>query len=94
MSEEKKVVNVPSNSEKESALVEVESRSTIDEIENVFNGNKPTEEVLKEVDELVLKYDLQEYQELLSRGALLANDPDVLLTDNYSEKERKRSAGS
>lgn len=90
MSEEKKVVNVPSNSEKESALVEVESRSTIDEIENVFNGNKPTEEVLKEVDELVLKYDLQEYQELLSRGALLANDPDVLLTDNYSEKERKK----
>ncbi|CDO94176.1 unnamed protein product [Kluyveromyces dobzhanskii CBS 2104] len=90
MSEHRKSTSESPNSEKDAVLFAVESKSTVDDVDKVFTGNKPTEEVLKTVDELVQTYNLQEYEELLARGALLANDPELLSSDNYSEWEREK----
>ena len=87
MSSDEKVPGVLSLTDKDNIAVEVESKSSADEVE-LFHGHKPKDEVLGEVQELVTEFNLGQYEELLKRGALLANDPEELLTDNYTDFER------
>ncbi|SCU85737.1 LAFA_0D17458g1_1 [Lachancea sp. 'fantastica'] len=55
----------------------------------VFKEYEPEEQVLFEVDQIVKEYDLEDHRELLSRGALWANNPDILDTEGYSDEERR-----
>lgn len=54
----------------------------------VFKPHQLEESVSKEVEEIIQNYNLEVYRELLSRGALLANNPDLLFTDKYTESEQ------
>jgi sugar porter (SP) family MFS transporter len=55
----------------------------------VFESGLPEKDVIEEVDKLVREEDLEEYRDLLTRGALLANDHSVLESENYSDDERR-----
>lgn len=59
------------------------------EIKEVFETHQSKQHVLAEVDELVEKHDLAEYKDLLIRGALLANRPESITNEEYTDFERK-----
>lgn len=60
-----------------------------DQVQDVFKAYVPEDQVLAEVEELITENELVEYEELLSRGALLANKPELLQNDDYTDVERK-----
>ncbi|QLG70963.1 hypothetical protein HG535_0A09120 [Zygotorulaspora mrakii] len=64
---------------------EVSSKS----IQNVFQTHQSEDLVTANVREICEKYDLLEYEDLLVRGALLANRPEVIESEEYSEAERE-----
>lgn len=74
--------------EKAIAIDEVSS-SASEGVQNVFQTHQPEEFVLREVDEIVEKHDLKEYEPLLIRGALLANRPEIIEHEDYTKEERK-----
>lgn len=78
------------DNDKESAVVQVDTNSTLDEVQKVFSGQRTTEEINSEVDNLISTYNLEEYRDLLTRGALLANDPESLQSDIYTESEKEK----
>lgn len=59
------------------------------EIQDVFKTYVSQSEVLAEVEELVARNGLEEYEELLTRGALLANEPELLEGQDYTDIERR-----
>ncbi|CUS24590.1 LAQU0S17e02498g1_1 [Lachancea quebecensis] len=54
----------------------------------VFKEYEPEKEVLSEVDIIIKEYELEDHRELLTRGALWANNPSILETEGYSDEER------
>lgn len=70
------------------AVDEISSISS-QSIQNVFQTHKPDDFVLEEVKEIVEKYDLAEHEDLLLRGALLANRPERIESEEYTDAERE-----
>lgn len=65
------------------------SSESSEQPQDVFKTDIPEDQVLGEVEEIVMQNGLQEYRELLTRGALLANSPESLQKDEYTDVERK-----
>lgn len=55
----------------------------------VFKEYEPEKEVLSEVDQIIREYELEDHRELLTRGALWANNPGILETESYSDEDRR-----
>nr|XP_037137821.1 uncharacterized protein HG536_0A09630 [Torulaspora globosa]QLL31146.1 hypothetical protein HG536_0A09630 [Torulaspora globosa] len=70
------------------AIDEVSSISS-ESVQNVFETHKPDEYVLEEVQKIVEKHNLAEYEELLVRGALFANRPEIIESEKYTAEERQ-----
>lgn len=70
-------------------LDDVSSSSSSSKIQTVFKTHRPEKEVLGEVEEIVAEHNLSDYRELITRGALLANNPEIVETENYTDLERK-----
>lgn len=68
------------------AIVDEVSSDVPDSIEEVFKTYQADEDVLAGVEELIQKHDLREYEDLLIRGALLANRPESI--EDYTEREK------
>ncbi|QLG70969.1 hypothetical protein HG535_0A09190 [Zygotorulaspora mrakii] len=66
---------------------EVSSKS----IENVFPTHQPDDLVSANVREICERYELPEYKDILERGALLANRPEIFESDENSEAEKRLS---
>lgn len=58
-------------------------------VQNVFKTYVPDDQIVAEVKELIISNGLEEYEELLTRGAHLANKSESLQSENYTDVERK-----
>ncbi|GAV49361.1 hypothetical protein ZYGR_0N07680 [Zygosaccharomyces rouxii] len=72
----------------------LESNSSIfsdssEQVQEVFKTDVPEDQVLAEVEEIIVENGLEEYEELLTRGALLANKPGLLQNEGYTDAERR-----
>lgn len=79
-------------SEKISDIVEISSKdsssnSNLQKV-TVFKEYEPKNEVLSEVEQIIHSYELEEYREIITRGALWANDPTIIESEDYTERER------
>ena len=68
---------------------DVSSSLQSNEIVPVFKQYEPEDEVLLKVDSIIEEYELEEYRELLTRGALWANNPELIESERYSDEERE-----
>lgn len=75
--------------DEKAVVVDEVSSTSSSGIQNVFQTYQPDDVVLGEVKEIVEKYDLEEYEELLIRGALLANRPEIIESEEYTVQERE-----
>lgn len=76
--------------EKEKAVYTNTSLSDSDSTPiQVFQNYLPEEDVISEVNQIIEEAQLQEYAEILTKGALLANNPEIIDTENYSDDDRK-----
>ncbi|KAH3675508.1 hypothetical protein WICMUC_002699 [Wickerhamomyces mucosus] len=72
----------------------IDESSSINEEEDVFiqvfKNHLPESDVLVEVETIVSENHLEDYRELLTRGALLANSPEILnSSEKYTPEERR-----
>ncbi|SCU83264.1 LANO_0B08746g1_1 [Lachancea nothofagi CBS 11611] len=67
----------------------VSSTDVNDKVAAVFQEYLPEEHVLSEVDYIAKENNLESYRELLNRGALWANNPKIIETDEYAVSERR-----
>lgn len=70
-------------------LDSVSSSSSSRKIQTVFKTHRPEKEILGDVEEIVVEHDLSDYRELIIRGALLANNPEIIETENHTDLEKK-----
>lgn len=78
-------------SEKGPPAVAISSKSSTDsdEVGKVFHRYVPTDIVLEHVDAIIRTDErFMEYKQLLTRGALLANQPELIDTVDYTNEER------
>lgn len=64
------------------------SQTDSSRIVEVFKTHQPHDLILNEVNEIISNHELEEYRELLTRGAELANEPELLYSDSYTPEEQ------
>lgn len=70
-------------------LDDISSSSGLSEMQTVLKTHRPEKEMLGKAEEIVAEHNLSDYRELITRGALLANNPEIIETENYIDLERK-----
>ncbi|CCH44332.1 putative membrane protein [Wickerhamomyces ciferrii] len=65
------------------------SSETILKPQDVFKTNLPENEILQEVNSIIIDNDLEDYRNLITRGALLANNPNLIDNGDYTQDEQK-----